>query len=239
MIVVCQQPNYFPWIGYYEQIARAERFVFLDNVQWIRQGRQHRTQIWEGSTPRWLTVPVQGHGHRAKSFKDMEVDASLPWAKKHLASLRALYGKAPFWKAQLEPKLAPFFEHIQKQRFLLDVCQESLYLFWDELGLQAELHWASDSPAEGESTERLVNLCRRLDATEYYSALGSTRYLDLSLFRAADIRVRWQHFRGDVSRPLTLSILDWLSREPFASVRARLSPPAFLAPLRSADRAAE
>lgn len=234
MVIVCQQPNFFPWIGYYEQIARSERFVFLDSVQWIRQGRQHRTQIWNGS-PHWLTIPVLGHGHRSKMIKDMQIDISLPWARKQRATLQSLYGKAPFWKSQLEPKLLPFYEKVAKEKFLLDVCQESLYLFLDELGLKSELHWSSDIATTGESTDRLVSLCQALGAETYYSALGSTRYLDLSRFRAAGINVRWQHFRaGDVERPLTLSVLDWLARESFASVSSRISS-AVLAPRQSLD----
>ena len=58
-----------------------------------------------------------------------------------------------------------------------------------------------------------METCQSLQATEYYSALGSTRYLDLSLFREAGIRVRWQHLRPlfPDNRPQDYSLLDALA----------------------------
>jgi hypothetical protein len=230
MRVVCQQPNYFPWLGYFEQIARADSFVYLDNVQWIRQGRQHRTRIpdFPGSRKEknWLTVPVLSQGHRARSFADMEIDRSRAWTKQHWLTLQALYGRAPYFSSQFEPLLRPFFEKASEHRFLIDLCEASVALFWAPLRLKAAVWHASDLPVEGKKSERLVNLCQALESTEYYSALGASRYLDNSTFRAANIQVRWQHFRPsagpDPRRPCDYSILDWVALADWKEIRTKL-----------------
>lgn len=231
MRVVCQQPNYLPWLGYFEQIARADAFVYLDNVQWIRQGRQHRTRLPFASPPanvfekNWLTVPVHGQGHRDRKFSEMEIDQSRAWPKKHWGEIQALYGKSPYFRNQLEPLLRPFFEKASQYKFLIDLCEESVAIFWKPLQLRAQVWHASDLEPEGKKSERLIHLCQTLEATEYYSALGASRYLELPMFRAAQIQVRWQHFRlsaKDPARPCDHSILDWVAHHSWEEIRAAL-----------------
>jgi hypothetical protein len=230
MRVVCQQPSYFPWLGYFEQIARADAFVYLDDVQWIRQGRQHRTRVpgFPHSTAEksWLTVPVQGHGHRDLPFKEMRIDSSKAWPKQHWRTLQSLYGRAPFFRSQLEPLLRPFLEQAGQVRFLGELCERSVALLWGPLKLTAPVWHSSDLPVEGKKSERLVALCQALEGTEYYSALGATRYLEVPLFRAAQLRLRWQHFRPtagpDPRRPCDYSILDWLALASWEEIRAKL-----------------
>lgn len=227
MKIVCQQPHYLPWLGYFELFARADAFLFLDSVQWTRQGRQHRTKILARGQPRWLTVPVQGRGHREKTLKEMEVSDE-PWAETQWRIIQQAYGHAPRFRDQVEPLLRPYFEKMKKEKFLLDICLEGLWLFWEPLGLKTEIHFASDFPGEEEKNERLIRLCRTLGASHYYSSLASTRYLDLSRFRAAGVQVEWQHFRsrfpGDILRNADLSILDWIAHHDWKVVQAAIAP---------------
>ena len=231
MRVVCQQPNFFPWAGYFEQVASADVFIYLDTVQWIRQGRQHRTRL---PTPPgqvrdehfWLTVPVLGHGHRTKPFHEIEIDPSQNWRAHQWETLKSLYGKAPYFRTQLEPVVRPFYE--KEFRFLIEACTASVAACCEPLGLTAPELLASDLPETGPKSTRLIGLCQEFTADEYYSALGATRYLDLNEFRAAGIRVRWQHFRAlrsdDIHRPADLSILDWLAHLPLEEIRAAVRP---------------
>lgn len=231
MRVVCQQPHYLPWLGYFELFSQADAFVFLDSVQWTKQGRQHRTKIYspDPQKPRWLTVPVKGKGHREMAIKDMQVDSDSPWAKDHWNLIEETYRQAPLFRRQLEPLLRPFFEKAQKEKFLLDIAQESLWLFWEALELKSEIHWASEMPAQPEgANERLIGLCQALGADEYYSSLGSTRYIDLSVFREHGLRVRWQHFRsnfpGEPLRSADLSAIDWLAHQDWSALKAAIAP---------------
>lgn len=230
MRIVCQQCHYFPWLGYFE-LLQADKFVFLDSVQWTKQGRHHRTKIYANGEPQWLSIPVQSAGHRQKSLKDMQVDSSQHWGKHHWDLLENAYKKAPQFESQLKPLLKPFLEKMQAEKFLQNISEQSLWLFQEALGFQPELFWASELPEAGESTERLVSLCQALGGNEYFSSLGSTRYLDISLFRAAGIQVRWQHFRkffpGDIHRPADLSILDWVAYLPLSEIKEKFLPQSF------------
>lgn len=238
MRLVCEQPNYFPWLGYFEKIRTADLFVYLDSVQWIRQGRQHRTRLPHASAPasahNWLTVPVHGHGHREKSIREMRVDRSRAWTQRHWQQLASLYSASPHFSSQLEPVVRPALEKMAQQELLVDVCRESVGAICAWLGIEAPSVCSSELPATGEKSERLLSICQYYGAEEYYSGLGATRYLDLPLFRAADVRVRWQHFRAtypsDFARPIDYSVLDWLANVPREEILARINPVALTLP---------
>jgi WbqC-like protein family len=228
MRLVCQQPNYLPWLGYFEQIARADVFVLLDHVQWIRQGRQHRTRLPAprgAQDPFWLTVPVHGSGHRQIPLREIAVDNAQNWPRRHWETVRAIYGKAPFFRTQLEPLLRPFYETAGRHRFLSDLCLASVSLFWEPFGLRTSLDFSSELAPSGQKSEMLLGLCRHFGADEYYSALGSSRYLDPVLFREAGVRVRFQHFRHsalDPLRPCDYSVLDWVAQVEWSEIRSKL-----------------
>jgi len=218
MRVVCQQPHFLPWLGYFD-LFNCDRFVFLDSVQWTKQGRIHRCKIFLEGTPHWLTIPVHSESHRNLTIKDMRIDQTQAWTKRHLSLLEKAYSNAPYYESQLREFLVDFYAKAEKEKFLADVCQNGLYFFLDKFNLNPELFWSSELPAIGQKSEKLVSLVSHLGGEEYYSSLGSTRYLDLSLFRAAGIQVRWQHFRhffpNNIHRPADLSVLDWMAHHPY------------------------
>ncbi|MBU2027138.1 MAG: WbqC family protein, partial [Proteobacteria bacterium] len=58
MIVAVHQPQYLPWLGYFDKIDRADVFVLLDTVQFKKNEWQNRNRIKAAAGPQWLTVPV-------------------------------------------------------------------------------------------------------------------------------------------------------------------------------------
>lgn len=198
MILVCQQPNYFPWLGYFEQMRAADAFLFLDSVQWIRQGRQHRTRI--ASQPgraapfQWLTLPTLGHGHRDKPLKDLKLDGK-NWAKVHWKSIQATYASAPHFRTQLEPLLAPWFAEAPRFRFMAEAAESSVLLLSDYFRLRPNIGRSSAFPDFGPKSDRLVGLCSLIGADTYYTALGTATYLDYHAFRGNDVRVVQQNWK--------------------------------------------
>jgi hypothetical protein len=225
-IVVCQQPNYFPWLGYLEQCAVADTLIFLDSVQWIRQGRQHRTRILSQSAAdgaAWLTLPIRGKGHREKEIRELSV-ADGSWARRHWNTLQATYARRPYFKSQLEPIVRPWMEKLASEPGFFEIASGSVRLCLETLGFRPEILKSSELPCEGKSTERLVSLCRTVGATDYYSGIGST-YIDASGFRDAGIHLVWQRWKhpeyeqGRAARKTHLSFLDALANVPVAELK--------------------
>ena len=61
MIVSIHQPNYLPWLGYFDKIKQSDIFVVFDDVQFPRGKKHfgHRNQIKTNTGKKWLTVPIK------------------------------------------------------------------------------------------------------------------------------------------------------------------------------------
>src|SRR5512135_1269178 len=109
MNVVILQPSYIPWRGYFDQIRRADLFIFYDDVQYDKHGWRNRNQIKTARGKQWLTIPVHSGGvTQGTPIKGVRIDWSKPWAENHLKALQSSYGRAPHFK-QYQPLLESFY----------------------------------------------------------------------------------------------------------------------------------
>src|SRR5262245_47797799 len=90
------QPGYLPWLGFFDQMRRADVFVYYDDVQYDKHGWRNRNRIKSPAGPLWLTVPVRHAGLGKPKILDIEIEPSASWVRKHVGSLRQYYGHAPF-----------------------------------------------------------------------------------------------------------------------------------------------
>ena len=116
---VVLQPGYLPWLGFFEQMCRADVFIYLDDVQFDKHGWRNRNRIKGPAGPQWLTVPVCLHGLDQPRIKDVLIDSTRAgWAGKHLKTLRMHYGACSFFDwlhPDLENALA------RKWRYLVEL----------------------------------------------------------------------------------------------------------------------
>lgn len=57
-IISGHQPVCLPWLGLLHKALLADRFVFMDDVQYLRQDWNNRNKIRTPGGWQWLTVPV-------------------------------------------------------------------------------------------------------------------------------------------------------------------------------------
>src|SRR5207237_5691820 len=84
MIVSAHQPNFMPWLGFFDKMRKADLFVLVDHVQFERQNYQNRTRIKTGEGPRWLTVPVNQRSRNELILEktiDNSRDGRLRWGR--------------------------------------------------------------------------------------------------------------------------------------------------------------
>jgi hypothetical protein len=191
VIIAIHQPNYLPWLGYFDKIDQVDLFVFLDHVQFARNDFQHRNRIKTPAGPRWLSVPCVHSGGRT-SLLHQRIAYDTPWAEEHWRSLQISYASAPF-SADLFERLEPLY----RERFdtLADLNIALVMTLADTLKLKCK--WQRSSALrlpELHKSELLASICQRLGATEYFSGLGAQSYLDSQVFERVGVRVKWQSF---------------------------------------------
>lgn len=188
--VVIMQPTFLPWLGFFELMARADKFIFLDTVQFEKQSWQSRNRLKSvQGEPFWLTVPLAAHDLNTP-INQIQLAANWPqWRRKHLGSIRTSLGSAPFFKdifPRIESWLGTDF------KLLAELNIAGVRLFAEMLALSPEFFCASKLNLSGVQTELLVNLCRQLGATRYYSPLGSKEYMKENLFAESRIELVYQ-----------------------------------------------
>jgi WbqC-like protein family len=188
---VILQPSYIPWRGYFDLIARADTFVFYDDVQYDKHGWRNRNRVKTASGTQWLTIPVLSKGNVEDGLllKDARIAWTTSWAKKHLATLRQSYAKSPFFK-RYEPLLESFYA--QHPDMLCDFTIDTTRALAKELGItRTRFLRSSELAGTGERTERLIRILRAVSATRYVSGPSARDYLDEALFKEARIDLEY------------------------------------------------
>ena len=188
--VAIHQPHYLPWLGYFAKWAAADVFVFLDTVQFEKNGWQNRNRIKTAAGPRWLTVPV--HARLGTPITEVTVDAGQSWAASHLSAIEHAYADAPHlgrYREALRRHYATAWTR------LAPLAVASAQWLARALGVAAPARLASSlRVTERDPTGRLVQLCRAVGADTYLAGRDGASYMDLEQFEAAGIHVLYQTY---------------------------------------------
>jgi len=189
MTFAVHQPQYLAWLGFFDKIGRCDVFVFLDNVQYKHREFQNRNRIRTKDGTMWLTVPV--HAQQGQLIRDVAVDNTRPWREEHLKSLKAWYGRAPFFNEKIA-----FFESLYARSWekLIDLNIATITFFCKEFGITTRTVFESGLNITGTATQRIANIGKALEADTYLSGAGGRDYLDEGLLKDAGLRCVYQDY---------------------------------------------
>jgi len=191
--VAILQSNYIPWKGYFDLIQMVDEFVLFETAQYTRRGWRNRNVIKARDGLLWLTIPVAVKGRYLQTIQETEVSEP-SWKEHHWKTIQHNYARAPFFDAYrarfeelylgCEEKLLSLVNY----RFLTAIC--------DILGVKTHFSWSSDYARIEGKTERLVEWCKHLKATEYFSGPAARDYINASLFAKEGIALRYMDYYG-------------------------------------------
>lgn len=206
--LVVLQPGYLPWLGFFDQMRRADIFVYYDDVQFDKHGWRNRNRIKTPAGPIWLTVPVRHHGKGQPLINEVEIDPTSHWPRKHIGSLKQYYAKAPYAHRYL-PELAELLHRPWTRLLDLDLAVAGMMAGW--LQLSVPVVCSSACGITGERSQRLVDLCRHFGATRYLSGAAARDYLDVELFARHGIAVAWQDYQHPIYPQQSEPFVPYLS----------------------------
>ena len=194
--IAISQPTYLPWLGYFEQIAKSDCFVFLDTVQYERQSWQSRNRIKDHHDQvLWLSVPVATHA-LGTAVADIKIALqNVNWQRKHLNSIRTHLAKTPHLG-----KVLALLEGVYQQQHtaLADLNIALITAVCQAMGITTKLLRASELKVSGSKADLLLQIVKQLNGTHYFANQGSKVYLEQEheRFWAQEVNIcyqQWQH----------------------------------------------
>ena len=170
MIVTIHQPNFVPWYPYFQKIQQADVFVLLGHCQFEKNGYQNRFYLKD----KWNTLSV----------------------KKGLDPIKEKYYINPLkdWNS-IKSRLFEYKNILSEMDNLItdnlyETNKDIILYLMNKLNITTPL--VEDYPTDLNSTERLVDLFKKYNATTYLAGQGGKEYLNESLFEKEGIEVIYQ-----------------------------------------------
>lgn len=213
MKLAIMQPYLFPYLGYFQLIHAVDKFVFYDDVNFIKNGWINRNRILLSREPFYFTVPLSGASPFAQ-IKDIRVQLSdLRWKQKMLKTFSQAYKGSPYFTegmGLLESVLAIGTELIAV------VARESVHTVLRYLNVRRPTVSTSSvySNTHLKGQERVLDICRQEGAKVYINASGGRDLYREEDFRLMGIELKFlkselpQYPQGSGSFVSGLSILD-------------------------------
>lgn len=193
MKLAIHQPEFFPWIGFFNKMSKVDKFVLLDNVQYETGNFQSRNRIIGVEKPQYIIVPIEKKGYLRKSLKDIKIQSEIRmrWKRKFLATIYYHYYRHPYFQQ--------YYPHIEKlvNSEIDSLCDFNIkvILWWaSELGIQPEFVRASELNVFGSKSSLLVDICKKTNADIYISGVGAKNYMDITMFEDNEIEVIFNQY---------------------------------------------
>lgn len=216
------QPYFFPYIGYWQLLNAVDTYVVYDDVTFIKGGWIHRNRIQVNGQAQFINIQMAG----ASSFRricDIGVNPDLRWRKKLLQTLYMAYHRAPHYKETF-----PLVEDIITctEKHLGSFLFYSLETIAKHLSIETKLirssSWQSPTALHGKA--RVLDICKRLGASEYYNAIGGQDLYSKEDFANQGIQLYFLQSDNIIYPQRTtsflsgLSIIDVLMENPLSEV---------------------
>ena len=213
LIVTIHQPNYFPYPAFFQKVSLSDVYVILDKTQFeFDITNRNKIITTEGSWVR-ISVPIK-KGQKFFEIRNVEINNDLLWAENNWNLIYKSYNDYPFFDLY-----KTFLDSTYKKRWnlIFDLNFQTLKKVFDWLNIKTEIILESELNVTGTSSEKLLNICKKIGATKYLSGSGGKNYLNEKIFAQNKIKVEYQKYNPIIytqknvkSFVSNLSILDLL-----------------------------
>lgn len=185
MRVAIMQPYFFPYIGYWQLIHAADRFVIYDDVNYIKGGWINRNRFLINGEPAYITVPLC-QSSPYKRICDIFLQPSPIWRDKLVRVVEITYRKSRYF-SEVFPVVEKLIRHDRDN--LADYLAHQLQTLSAFMGIRTEFvttsrHYTNEH-LSGQA--RVLDICKREGATHYINPQGGQTLYDHETFHGTGI----------------------------------------------------
>jgi hypothetical protein len=171
------QPFYLFLRKHFHQIQKADTYIYMDDVQFVKNAHHNRNRIKSSNGLIWLTVPVLHKGRFGQQLREVEIDNKTNWKKKHWMSIKNCYSGAPYFD-----KYSDFFEDvytkdwnklIELNIYLIEHISRYLGIMNTKFIRLSELDIKNSN-----ATQRLIDICEKVGADNFIIGTRAKDYME-------------------------------------------------------------
>lgn len=186
MKIAIMQPYVFPYIGYFQLIQSVDKFVFYDDVNYIKKGWVNRNRIMVNNEANLFTIPVL-KASQNKLINETKLGIDKKWLNQFYSTLEHSYKKAPYYKETIK-----LIQDVLNQSHanISDLATTSVTTITNHLGLLTVFEKSSITYPQTKGMEkanRLIEICHLNNANTYINPSGGKELYDKAYFKAKNI----------------------------------------------------
>ena len=195
MRVTVMQPYLFPYLGYYQLAAAVDRWVFCDDVMYIKRGYINRNYILLKGAAYRFSIPIK----KKSQNRMINGHYAIPPFDRILKTIANVYAKAPGF-SRVFPIVASVLDG--RDTNIARMAGASLLAVFDYLGIRIQASWSSAIRGHQhlKGQDRVLAMCETLGASEYVNPIGGVELYDDAAFTTRGIRLLF-HRMHPVSYP--------------------------------------
>ena len=217
------QPYFFPYIGYWQLINAVDKFVLLDDVNFIMRGYINRNNILLNGKAHLFSVPLEKPSQN-KLINEIRLNFSNKEKETFLKTITMAYKKAPYFNS-----IYPIIERIIKnpQNDLTQYIKFSIEEIKNYLNIKTEIKLSSDIKKDNtlKAQDRILEINKNLKSNIYINAIGGQELYDTQEFKKNGIDLyfiktkyfKYQQFKNEFVP--NLSIIDILMFNPIEKIK--------------------
>lgn len=185
------QSNYIPWKGVFDMINQVDVFVFFEDVDFTKRDWRTRNKIKTPNGDIWLTVPVKKSPRGTKIY-EIEIAYETDWQEKHYQTIIQYYKKSQYFD-----KYSFLLEKIYKERTWKSLSEFNIYvtqLIAETLDIKTIFVNSKELNTSGIKDDKLIEICKKLDADYYLSGPIAKDYIDNNKFKNENIRLSYINY---------------------------------------------
>lgn len=178
------QPYFFPYIGYWQLMNAVDKYVIYDDVNFIKGGWINRNRILINGKPQYFNIQMNG----ASSFKLINEIKISNNVNKNLRTIYMAYHKAPYFS-----NIYPIIEDIYRKQTdnLSEFIINSIICLAKYLDIKTQILISSSLNKNNilKGQDKVIDICKLLNATDYYNAEGGFSLYSFNDFAKNDINL--------------------------------------------------
>jgi hypothetical protein len=210
MRTAVMQPYFMPYIGYFQLINAVDVFVVYDNIQFTKKGWFHRNRILVNGKNKMFSVPLRKESDYLYVAQRELADSFDNESKKIIRKIKAAYQKAPYYKEVIQ-LVEECFQRGSGNLF--DFLHTSLKLLTQFLQIDTKIIISSaiDIDHTLKSQDKVVAICKNLNADIYINAIGGQDLYEVQAFGNNGIELHFIKTKSIKYKQFDNEFVPWLS----------------------------